>query len=113
MKGKPLLPTLRTKKRYVVYELISDKDILHEMIVDAIVSSYKECFGIFGVGKAGIIDTKIYSKEKKRVILKINHKYVEELRAALGMITNINSSKVIIHTIGVSGILRKAKKRYM
>jgi ribonuclease P/MRP protein subunit POP5 len=113
MKGKPLLPTLRTKKRYVVYEVMSDKDILMTKATESIVSSYKECFGIFGLSKAGIKDMKIYNSKLKRGILKINHKYVNDLRAALAMIKQIDNEKASIHTAGISGILKKTKSRYM
>ena len=64
MKGKPLLPTLRTKKRYVVYEYISNTDISHNNIVKAVENSYKECFGVFGLGEAGLMDTKINRQVK-------------------------------------------------
>jgi len=113
MKGKPLLPTLRTKKRYVVYEVISEKEIEHNNVVRAIVASFKECFGIFGLGKAGITDMRIYNRKTKRAILKINHKYVDNLRAAFAMIKEIDNQKAIVHTIGISGILRKTKVKYM
>jgi len=109
MKGKPLLPTLRTKKRYVVYEKISDKDIKNKDVYNAIISSYKECFGKFGLGEAGIMNSKIYKKNKG--ILKINHKYVDKLKTAMAMITEIDKKKVIIKTITVSGILKKAKTK--
>jgi ribonuclease P/MRP protein subunit POP5 len=107
MKGKPLLPTLRTKKRYVVYETISDKDIKNKDVYNTIKSSYKECFGKFGLGDAGLMNTKIYKKNKG--ILKINHKYVDKLKTAMAMITEVNKKKAIIKTITVSGILKKAK----
>ena len=70
MKGKPLLPTLRTKKRYVVYETISDKDIKNNDVYNEIVSSYKECFGKFGLGEAGIMNSKIYAKEEAKKIIR-------------------------------------------
>ena len=113
MKGKPLLPTLRTKKRYVVYEVIADNDMPLKKATESILASYKECFGIFGLAEAGIKDMNIYNDKMKRGILKINHKYVNNLRAALAMIKNINNEKITIHTVGVSGILKKTKSRYM
>jgi len=111
MKVKPLLPTLRTKKRYVVYETISDRNIDNNKVVDAIHKSYKECFGLFGLAQAGLTDMKIHSKN--RGVLKINHKYVDQLRAALALIKEIDNVKVILHTVGVSGILKKTRGKYM
>ncbi len=111
MKGKPLLPTLRTKKRYVVYEYISDKNISHNNIVSAVKKSYKECFGTFGLSEAGLMDTKIHNKN--RGILKVNHKYLDKLCVSMAMITNVNDQNLVLHTVGVSGILKKAKNKYM
>lgn len=107
MKGKPLLPVLRTKKRYVVYETISKEKIKHLDVIKSITNSFKECFGTFGLGNAGIMDTKIFSDNKG--ILKVNNKYLDKLRTAILMIRNINGKEVIIHVISVSGILNKAK----
>jgi ribonuclease P/MRP protein subunit POP5 len=113
MKGKPLLPTLRTKKRYVAYEVISQNDVPIQNTFASISNSFKECFGIFGLGNAGLIDTKIYNNLSKKGLLKINHKYVDQLKASMALITNINDTKVIVHAIGISGILKKAKIKYM
>jgi len=107
MKGKPLLPVLRTKKRYVVYETISKKRITHNQVVKFIVDSFRKNFGIFGLSSAGIRDTKIYKNNKG--VIKVNNKYLDKLRTSMVMIRNINDKKVIIHVIKVSGILKKAK----
>ena len=68
-------------------------------------------FGIFGLGKAGLMDTRLYNKNKG--MLKINHKYVDHLRTAMMYIREIQNTKVLVHAIGVSGILKKAKNKYM
>jgi ribonuclease P/MRP protein subunit POP5 len=107
MKGKPLLPTLRTKKRYVVYKVISDKKYSHNTVVRAIKKSYIDSFGRIGFGRAGFMDTRIHSANKG--VLKINNKYLDKLRIAMGMVKDIDGNKAIIRTILVSGILKKAK----
>ena len=38
---------------------------------------------------------------------------VDETKAALAFIENIDNQKVIVNPIGVSGILDKAKQRYL
>ena len=108
MKGKPLLPTLRIKKRYVVYNLVSESQFSNFEIYNTIEQSFKDCFGKFGLGEAGLLNTKIYIKNKG--ILKINHKYVDKLKTAMAMVTNIKENSVIINTITTSGILKKAKR---
>jgi ribonuclease P/MRP protein subunit POP5 len=107
MKGKPLLPTLRTKKRYVAYEIITDHAIEHSKVWDAIKNSFKECFGIFALSQAGLMTTRI--SNTNRGIVKVNSKFLEHLKVAFAMLTEIENSRVILHTVGVSGILRKTK----
>jgi len=109
MLGKPLLPTLRTKKRYVVYETLSDDSFIHGEIYNAVNNAYKECYGLFGIGESGIMDTRI--SKNNRGIIKINHKYVDNLKISMNYVKDINKKKVKIHAINVSGILKKAKTK--
>ncbi|MFH2021516.1 MAG: Rpp14/Pop5 family protein [archaeon] len=106
MKGKPLLPTLRTKKRYVAYEIISDQ-YTGQNAYAAIYESYKEYFGRVGVSKSGLMKTGIYANNKE--VLKINNKFLDELRLAMSMIKEIDKKSVILHTLTVSGMINKAK----
>ena len=108
MKGKPLLPTLRTKKRYVAYELICGKNIDMKKAYQMIKDAYKECFGSVGLSLSGLMDTRIYKENKG--ILKINHNSMDELRLAMANIKKIDEMKVILHTVGVSGMLATTKK---
>ncbi|MBT3720883.1 hypothetical protein HN789_04350 [archaeon] len=107
MKGKPLLPVLRTKKRYIVYETISRTKTKHNEVVNAIIESHKNCFGMFGLGNAGIMDTKIFKENKG--ILKVNNKYLNDLKTSIAMINNINGKEVIVNIILVSGKINKTK----
>ncbi len=109
MKGRPLLPTLRTKKRYVVYEALSEQPMGHKSIVKTITQSYKDNFGFFGLGNAGIMDTKIH--KKNRGIIKVNNKYLDNFKTSMAMVTKINKKEVLLHTVAVSGILKKAKAK--
>ena len=104
MKGKPLLPTLRTKKRYVVYEVIADARITHRQVYKAIINSFKECFGVFDLGKSGLI--MVYDQPG---MLKVHTKYLNHLKTSMAMITQIEKQKVILNIVRISGILRKAK----
>jgi len=111
MKGRPLLPVLKTKKRYVIYELVSDKNNNSKDIVLAIKKSFKKNFGDINFGKSGFINTRIY--RGNRGIIKINNNYLDHLKTAMTMITDVNGKEAIIKIIGVSGILKKAKYEYL
>lgn len=112
---KPLLPSLREKKRYLVFEIISDDKITNlNSISNAILDSCHNFLGEIGMAKAGllILDDK-YNKEKQRGIIRVNNKMVNHLKGSLCFIKQIDNKQVIIKSVGVSGILKKAKDKFI
>ena len=43
----------------------------------------------------------------------MNNRYVNHLKASLALIDQIKGQKVIVKSIGVSGIIKKAEKKYL
>lgn len=112
-KLKPILPSLREKKRYLVFEVISKKGINDfAPVSNAIMRASFQFLGQLGVAKAGIIPLpNKWNSELQRGIVKVSHKHVDALRAALIFADKIDDSDVIFRSVGVSGILNKAEKR--
>ena len=109
-KQKPLLPSLKEKKRYIVYEIMADIQFKFPQVKEVIDNKCLEFLGQLGYGKAGIMHLNIF--EKNKGILKINNKYINEVKTSLALIKTINNHKVIMKIIGISGILNKAKLKY-
>jgi len=103
---KRLLSSLREKKRYVLFETISVIPISSTNIKENIIKSYKNLFGEIGLSKAGI--SFIEYKENKG-ILKINNKYLDELRASFCMMRKVNKQDILLKTLRISGTLKKVK----
>jgi len=101
-----LMPTLKEKKRYVVYEISSDKP----MGVDSkkVVEKVQSIMGVFDSAKAGLMNAH-YNQKTQRGVIRVTTKYVDKLRTSLMLIEDIDNEDVSIRTIGVSGILQKAK----
>lgn len=114
-KLKPILPSLREKKRYLVFEVISKEKVTDENAVsDAIWNCSLQFLGKFGTAKAGIIVlSNKWDKDRQRGIIKVSHKYVDALKAALLFADKIENRGVIFRSLGVSGILRKAENNYL
>ncbi|MEM3374092.1 MAG: Rpp14/Pop5 family protein [Candidatus Woesearchaeota archaeon] len=124
MKGKPLLPTLRQKKRYVVYDYISEKELDDNKVFYAILSSFKELFGKLELVKANIKKIQLLEKSQKKKknnitnetkiinlkILRINNKYLNHLRLAMANVYEIDGIKIIIYTTKTSGLINKIRK---
>ena len=102
---KPLLPTLRERKRYLAFEVLSEKELQWAMIKKAIFDAMKEYVGIDGISDAGLLFVK---NNGNKGILRVSHTSLNKVRAALIFIKNIDSQKVIVKSIGASGMLNKA-----
>jgi ribonuclease P/MRP protein subunit POP5 len=115
LKLKAILPSLKQKKRYLVYEIVSDKEIgSYASVRESLMKGILSFLGELGCAEAGIImlDDK-YSNIRQRGIIKVSHRHVERLRAALALIGTIGKQKIAVRSVGISGILDKAEKRYL
>ena len=106
-KIKTILPSLKEKKRYIGFEVVSDDNFKFDDIKKAIEKMILKMFGEKGYAKAGIMFVDV-NKQNKGVV-KTNNKELTNTRAALTMINEINGKKTIVKCTNMSGILRKAK----
>src|SRR3989338_6254409 len=96
-KLKPILPSLREKKRYVVFEVISKRKIWDfSAVSNAIYSSSSDFVGQLGMAKAGIMVLgNKWDPEFQRGIIKVGHKHVDALKASLAFISRIEGNEAI------------------
>jgi len=113
-KTKPLMPSLREKKRYLAYELVSSESFDAVEISKAIMDNAKEFLGDFGMAKAGIIPMNDQTNiEKQRGILRVANKELNSVKASFVFLRNISSKNVILRSVGASGVLKKAQQKYL
>ena len=102
MKIKPLLPSLRERKRYILYTVkgtdFIEKEFLYQMI--------KQFLGELGMSKAGV---NILGNSSIKGIIRVNHDYVNEVKTALALINNYNNKDIKVESIKVSGVIKKVK----
>jgi ribonuclease P/MRP protein subunit POP5 len=104
-----LKPSLRQKKRYIVFEIVADKKFSVVDVKEEVEKSMKEFFGQLGLSKASPLFLKEkFNQEKQKFVVKVNNKYVDELKAALTLSKSIKSTPVIVKSIITSGTLKKA-----
>ena len=106
-------PSTREKKRYLVFEVISNRKHDFEAIKDALLHAFSSFLGVSGSAKAKprILQDK-WDKEKQKGIIAVERKSVWSARAAMCMATKAGDEKAIIRTIGTSGIMKKAIAKY-
>ena len=111
IKLKQLSPSLKEKKRYLVYEIISE-DELDKNPSKEIVKKLTSLLGIFDSAKAGMQSVQ-YDKKTQRGVLRVAHTELEKLKTTLALVNKIKDQDVLIRTVGVSGILKKARNKYI
>jgi len=112
---KAVLPSLREKKRYLAFEIISKEKIKgFKPVRDAIFTSINDYLGSQGSSQTGVILLQEkYDEKMQKGILKVNHKYTEQVKASFCFIERINNNKVIVKSVGTSGTLKKAYGKYL
>jgi len=110
-----LKPTLREKNRYIAFEIISDVKFARDEIVKAV---WNACLRF--LGEKGASGTSLWimdwDEEKQRGIIKVNHKAVDDVKAALALMPEIkkedgNRYKAVYRTLTVSGTLKKVREK--
>jgi RNase P/RNase MRP subunit POP5 len=99
----------------LAFEIISERPLEDfKAVSDAIWGNALEYLGVLGCAEAGIIMLPDkYNQERQRGMIRVNNKSVDKLRATLALIDQINNQKVIVRSVGVSGIMNKAESRYI
>lgn len=106
-----LLPSLRQKKRYLVFELISEKKFSAAEVEEAVHSALHDFLGQLGLAKAAPFFLKErFNFPAQRFLLKVNHQYPAEAKAALALIKKIKNTDLIIRSLTTTGSIKKAVK---
>ncbi len=114
-KIKPLLPSLRERKRYLAYEIISKEPITDSKAVsETIWKTALKYLGEIGCSEAGIIIlSDKFNKKNQRGLIRVNHRSLDRLRATITLIRQVEGQDVIFRSVGASGIIKKAEEKYI
>ena len=109
-KLKPVMPSLREKKRYLAYEVLANSKVDVNSVAKSLWTSVLEWVGQQGAARMGLIVlTDQYNSTKQRGVVKVSHNMIDELKASLTLITNVDGRPATVRSITVSGNLNKAK----
>lgn len=110
MRLKILPSSLRKRKRYVAFKVISEEPIIYSDLEAAILNSFLTLYGEAGVSK---IEPKIikdlWDKKQQITVIRCNHKEVPKTITALGAISRLGDSRATIKILKVSGTIKKIK----
>lgn len=104
---KPILPTLKERNRYLVYEIKSKNKLDLKDVKKELLQGILRFLGELETAKSFILVLDDWKNNKG--IIKVNNKYVDKVRVALMLIKYINKKDIIIQTKKVCGTLKKAR----
>lgn len=107
---KRLLPSLRAKKRYLAFELISEVPVIRSDLVKEVMSSVSS---LLGDVTASECDIKILGFEDSKGIIQCSHTKVKETRASLATLTRVNGKRATVHILGASGTIKRATEKFL
>jgi len=109
-KLKPILPSLREKKRYLAFEVLSKNKIKsYSSVSKAVWQGMLSFNGTRGAAQAGmLLMPEKYNDKMQRGMIRVNHKAVDALKGSLVLVQDIDNTPSIVRSLGVSGSLKKA-----
>lgn len=114
--SKVILKVLKTRrlrrklrKRYMVFEVISDGTLDKNSLESEIRIVFKDLFGEIHLTTASLA-IQYYDSRLKAGILKFTHRYKYKVLATLGLVKRVGNVKVLIVPVRTTGTYRKALK---
>ena len=100
----------REKRRYLALKVFSEQIVEEFTVFNAVKDSVLGLFGEYGASKTSLKQVK-YFPEKNQVILRCSHVMLEQVRAAIAAIIEINGKSAAVHVVAVSGTLKALSKK--
>jgi RNase P/RNase MRP subunit POP5 len=107
-KLKPLLPSLKERKRYIVYKLTTDEPIAVN-VPNAVTKRIEDELGVYDAADAGIIHLD-YDERRQEGIIRCRHDMVDKVRTALTMQRDVDNTQILPQIKTVSGTLKNAQE---
>lgn len=109
-KLKTLLPTLREKNRYVLFQIISEEPISYSDLEGAILNTALDFYGEYGFSELSLwVMKNLYQPDKQIGVIRCNNKSVSKVIACLGLISRLGDVRIIFKILKVSGTIKGLK----
>jgi ribonuclease P/MRP protein subunit POP5 len=107
---KILPPSLRERKRYIKFQVLSEEPIVYEDLEQAVWNVMLDFYGEEGISKTDLwILKKLWNEKKQIGVIRCNHRSVQKIIAGLGLISRLGDIRVIFNILKVSGTLKGLK----
>ena len=101
---------MRERRRYILFEVISDSPQDFYMVSREITESCISLIGELGTAKANLKVMKSLFTGRFGVA-RCSHRYVEEVKLAIGLVMMLGDSRASFNVLGASGTIKALKRR--
>lgn len=100
----------REKRRYLALHVVSEQALEKFTVFNAVKASVLGLFGEYGASKANLKQVTFFP-EKNQVVIRCSHLMLEQVRAAVATIVEINKTPAAVNVLAVSGTLKSLSKK--
>lgn len=105
--------SLREKQRYIIFEILSEEQHDLGAFVNAAWDAMLDLLGENGVAHAQPWILKdLYDESQQQGGIRVHKDHVEDVRAAITLMTDIGRTDATVHVLGVTGTMDSARKKY-
>jgi ribonuclease P/MRP protein subunit POP5 len=106
------LPSMRERKRYVIFRVVSEDRVDYNSVKDALWNSMTHWIGEAGLAKAGVrIIKNLWNQGEQKGFIQVSPKYVDSVKVAMGLIHQIGDQRVIFQSLRVSGTIKSGREK--
>jgi len=109
-KMKVLPPTMRIRKRYVKFKIISEESIVYADLEHAVWNLYLDFYGEKGTSELDLwLVRNLYDEKEQTGVIRCNHMSVDKVLAGLGLLTRLGDNRIVVKILNVSGTIKGLK----
>lgn len=101
---------VKTKRRYLALKIESEENISQNEFISTLWEYIIKLFGEYGASKTGLTLIE-YQEIKRLAIIRVLHKEVETVRAAIAAVKKVKDKPAAVHVLKVSGTLRALREK--
>lgn len=107
-KPNPIPQTMRGKKRYVAFQLISEALLAEHSVNRAVWQTMLKLYGAAGCARQKL-HFAVWEGPKNKVIVRCDHKHVDEVKAGILFLADVDGKPVVPKLLKVSGSIGQLK----
>lgn len=100
----------REKRRYLAVNVVCEHPLNEKTVLDSVYASVQRLFGEYGASQTNLRMMK-HVPEKNQFVIRCTHKMLEQVRAAVTSVTEVEGKAAAFHVVAVSGTLKALAKK--